>query len=55
VRRSRLREAATRLLTGRAKVLDIVLECGFDDVSSFNRAFRAEFGVSPRLFRNAYR
>jgi len=55
VRRSRLREAATRLLTGRAKVLDIALECGFDDVSSFNRAFRAEFGVSPRLFRCASR
>ena len=55
VRRSRLREAATRLLTGRAKVLDIALECRFDDVSSFNRAFRAEFGVSPRLFRSASR
>jgi AraC family transcriptional regulator len=52
VRRSRLREAATRLLTVRAKVLDIALECGFDDVSTFNRAFRAEFGVSPRHFRN---
>jgi AraC family transcriptional regulator len=51
VLRARLREAATRLAVGPAKVLDIVLDCGFGDVSNFNRAFRTEFGVSPRVFR----
>jgi AraC family transcriptional regulator len=55
VRRARLREAATRLLIGAGKVLDVALDCGFGDVSNFNRAFRAEFGVSPRKFRHTSR
>jgi AraC family transcriptional regulator len=49
--RVRLREAAMRLATERAKVLDIALDCGFGDVSNFNRTFRREFGVSPLRFR----
>jgi AraC family transcriptional regulator len=51
VLRTRLREAAMRLAREHARVLDIALDCGFGDVSNFNRAFRAEFGVSPRVFR----
>ncbi len=47
VRRARLRDAASRLAAEREKVLDIALDCGFGDVSNFNRAFRNEFGVSP--------
>lgn len=49
--RKRLRNAAVRLLSHSPKVLDVALDCGFGDVSNFNRAFRAEFGVSPRCFR----
>ncbi len=52
VLRTRLREAALRLVSGPAKVLEIALDCGFGDVSNFNRAFRAEFGVSPRAYRD---
>jgi AraC-like DNA-binding protein len=48
--RMRLRQAATRL-SGAGKVLDIALDCGFGDVSNFNRTFRAEFGASPREYR----
>ena len=55
VLRARLRETAMRLANGRDKILDIALECGFGDVSNFNRAFRTEFGVSPRAYRLAYR
>jgi AraC family transcriptional regulator len=51
-RRMRLRDAATRLATSDEKVLDIAFDCGFGDVSNFNRAFRAEFGVSPRQYRS---
>jgi AraC family transcriptional regulator len=51
VRRARLRDAASRLAAERQKVLDIALDCGFGDVSNFNRAFRSEFGVSPTNFR----
>ena len=53
VRRTRLRQAASRLLAEPGQVLEIALECGFGDVSNFNHAFRAEFGVSPRQFRQA--
>jgi AraC family transcriptional regulator len=49
--RTRLRKAATRLATEPAKVLDIALDCGFGDVSNFNRAFRREFGTRPQVFR----
>ena len=51
VLRVRLRKAAMRLARGSEKVLDIALECGFGDVSNFNRAFRAEFRVTPLAFR----
>lgn len=53
VRRTRLREAALKLLAEPGQVLEIALDCGFGDVSNFNHAFRAEFGVSPRHFRRA--
>jgi AraC-like DNA-binding protein len=53
--RLRLRRAAMRLRIEPAKVLDIALDCGFGDISNFNRAFRAEFGVSPRAWRSASR
>ena len=51
VLRARLRRAATQLLVGPARVLDIALDSGFADVSNFNHAFRAEFGLSPRSYR----
>jgi AraC family transcriptional regulator len=51
VLRARLREAAMRLVIEQAKVIDVALDCGFGDVTNFNRAFRAEFGVSPRAYR----
>ncbi len=50
--RSRLREAATRLAIEPLKITDIALDCGFGDVSNFSRAFRTEFGVSPRVYRS---
>jgi AraC family transcriptional regulator len=52
LRRVRLRQAATRLRIERKKIVDIALDCGFDDISNFNRAFRAEFAVSPRAYRS---
>jgi AraC-like DNA-binding protein len=49
--RARLREAALGLASRRDTILDIALQCGFGDVSNFNRAFRAEFGLNPRAYR----
>jgi AraC-like DNA-binding protein len=51
--RLRLRRAAIQLRTEPERIIDIALDCGFGDVSNFNRAFRAEFGVSPRMYRSA--
>ena len=53
--RTRLRSAAVRLATGDGKVVDVAFESGFGDVSNFNRAFRAEFGVSPTTYRRRRR
>ncbi len=35
----------------RLKVSDIALACGFNEVSYFNRRFRARFGASPTQYR----
>jgi AraC family transcriptional regulator len=51
--RARLREAARRLGAGRQPVTEIALDVGFEDLSNFMRAFRAEFGTSPRRYRLA--
>ena len=51
VLRARLRQAAFRLATGAENVLDVALDCGFGDISNFNRSFRAEFAVTPVAFR----
>jgi AraC-like DNA-binding protein len=51
VLRARLREAALRVASREDTILDIALQCGFGDVSNFNRAFREEFGLSPRAYR----
>ena len=51
LRRARLRQAALHLATGQARIIDVAFDAGFGDISNFNHAFRAEFGVSPRLYR----
>jgi AraC-like DNA-binding protein len=49
--RARLRDAALRLADAPGKIVDVAFDCGFGDVSNFNRAFRAEFGVTPGSWR----
>ncbi|WP_109483142.1 AraC family transcriptional regulator [Paraburkholderia sp. C35] len=51
VLRARLRYAALRLADEETKIVDIAFDSGFNDVSNFNHAFRAEFGMSPRAWR----
>jgi len=55
VLRARLRKAALRLARGAEPITGLAFDCGFGDVSNFNRAFRGEFGVSPRAFRRGLR
>ena len=55
MRRMKLRAAAVRLSSSETRIVDVALESGFGDVSNFNRAFRAEFGVTPTTYRLRHR
>jgi AraC-like DNA-binding protein len=47
----RLRKAAELLARGEARVSDIAFDCGFNDLSYFNRCFRRRFGLTPTAAR----
>lgn len=51
LRQMRLRHAADLLLHSATPVQEVALACGFQNPSSFARAFRQEFGRSPRALR----
>ena len=43
----KLQKAESMLLKTTDKIIDIALECGFDNISYFNRAFKKQYGMSP--------
>ena len=47
----RLNTAAEALQTTDETVLTIASRCGFENLSYFNRAFKAHFGMTPREYR----
>ncbi|SOE19566.1 AraC-type DNA-binding protein [Spirosomataceae bacterium TFI 002] len=47
----RLEEASKLLKESEQNILQICYECGFKNLSNFNRAFRRKYGVSPREYR----
>lgn len=49
--RARLQHAALQLRSSSRKVLDIALDAGFADLSTFNRRFRAIMGTTPTTYR----
>jgi AraC-like DNA-binding protein len=51
--RMRLSRAALLLRKRTGNILDIALDCGFADASNFSRAFRSEFGISPRAYMHS--
>ncbi|MGH8962366.1 MAG: helix-turn-helix domain-containing protein [Jatrophihabitantaceae bacterium] len=57
IRRRRLERAAELLASRRAitNVESVAQECGFASAEYFSRAFRREFGLSPRAYRSAHR
>ncbi len=57
IRRRRLERAAEILAarSGPGHVEKVALECGFTSAEYFSRAFRREFGLSPRAYRSAHR
>ncbi|CAM3613399.1 Transposon Tn10 TetD protein [Vibrio aerogenes CECT 7868] len=52
IRRTRMEYAANQLMFDiTSPVLDIGHQCGFNSLSSFSRAFKATFGMSPGAWR----
>ncbi len=51
VRRLRLERAAQRLKYGEASVAEVALTSGYNSHEAFTRAFAANFGKSPSLYR----
>ena len=51
VTRLRLERAAFRLLIHDVTVLDIALDCGFQNHETFTRAFGRRFGMPPTSYR----
>lgn len=50
--RLRLDKAAGMLTTsGAMRISEVAFQCGFNDLSYFNRSFRKRFGESPRAYR----
>ena len=50
----RVGNACARLRDAEAKIADIALACGFENLANFNRQFRAITGMSPREYRSAF-
>jgi transcriptional regulator GlxA family with amidase domain len=48
---ARMRRAALGLASSRRPVLDVALDAGFGDLSTFNKRFRATFGLTPTQYR----
>ncbi|HEV2271412.1 MAG TPA: AraC family transcriptional regulator [Steroidobacteraceae bacterium] len=49
--RARLHRAAVRLRRSRDNIAAVALDCGFDDLSTFNRQFRRATGLTPGAYR----
>jgi AraC-like DNA-binding protein len=47
----RLGKAARLLAMTTKRISDIAFECGFNDLSYFNRSFRRRFGLTPTAAR----
>ena len=52
---ARMRRAALELASSRRPVIAIALDSGFGDLSTFNKPFRAAFGLTPTQYRDLRR
>lgn len=47
----RLELAESLLVSGNDRIIDIALECGFNNISYFNRSFQKKYGSTPTEYR----
>lgn len=52
IRRIRMERSFRSLRNKEDSILEIALQCGFEDASSFARSFKANFGYNPSFARN---
>ena len=53
--RLRVSKAAELLVISDVKITEIAVECGFENISYFNRVFRKEMGMTPGSYRRSGR
>jgi len=51
IRRLRLERAGRKLRMGAVDITEVALCAGYDSHAAFSKAFRQQFGISPREFR----
>lgn len=51
IKRYRLEKAKERLFSSTKSVLEVAIECGFQNVSYFTRSFKKHTGITPGAFR----
>jgi len=51
----RLNHAAKRLIESKDSIVGISYACGYNNLSNFNRQFKAKTGLSPRQYRQTYK
>ena len=49
-----MRLAAARLRFSNESIVNVAMQCGFDDVSSLHRNFKKYFKVTPLAYRKQY-
>lgn len=47
----RLNKAEKLLLQSNERIIDIAFDCGFNNISYFNRLFKSKHGISPKEYR----
>lgn len=48
----RVQKTASLLCLTDEKILEVALECGFENMSYYNRIFKEKYGVTPRQYRD---
>jgi AraC family transcriptional regulator len=51
IRRLRLERAGRKLRMGAVDITEVALAAGYDSHAAFSKAFKQQFGLSPREFR----